>query len=150
VLWRRKSLSKVEATPPTPRQPPGGAARITVTATVWQEQFDELRNLLVPRAGSAETEQGEVIRLAGKLSREILDNGGINWSADFRAMADALTARLTSRTPVADRRELAPLRKIVRTGRGDKTTLYRLAELAVAWVLANPDPVPLTDPPYQH
>jgi hypothetical protein len=29
----------------------------------------------------------------------------------------------------------------------DKTTLYRLAELAVAWVLANPDPVPPTEPP---
>jgi hypothetical protein len=59
-------------------------------------------------------------------------------------MTDALTAYPPTRIAVADPAELAPLREIVRKGGGDKATLYRLTELAVDWVLANPDPVPLT------
>jgi hypothetical protein len=149
VLWRRKRHTGVEATPAIPDDVLDGAVPITVSATLWQEQFQELWNLLVPNAGNAETEQGEVIRLAGKLTREILDNGSVNWDADFRSMADALTAYPASRMAVADGGELAALRKIVRVGHGDKPTLYRLTELAVAWVLANPYPVPLRDPPYR-
>jgi hypothetical protein len=143
VGWIRKA--KVKATPQR-----GGAAPITVAATVWQGQFNELWDLLVPREGCAETEQGEVIRLAGKLSREILDNGAINWSANFQAMADHLTALLASGTAVSGRRELTALRKVVRTGGGDKAELYRLTELAVCWVLANPNPLPLSATPYQN
>jgi hypothetical protein len=128
-VWRRKSKQ--------------GAAPIAVAGTVWQEQFDELWNSLVPQGGSAATEQGEAIRLAGKLSREILDNGAINWNADFCAMADQLYELLTSRHSVADRSELKALRDTVRMGGGSKAELYRFAELAVSWVLANPNPVPL-------
>jgi hypothetical protein len=121
-------------------------APIAVAGTSWQEQFNELWELLVPSAGSAETQQGEAIRLAGKLSREILDNGSINWNSDFRAMADALTAYPASLNSVADAAELSALRDVVRTGSGDKPELYRLTELTVAWVLANPTPIPLEGP----
>ena len=126
------------------------AAPITVTAQTWRGQFTELWEHLVPSAGAAATEQGEVIRLAGKLSREILDNGSINWNADFRAMSDELVAYLSYRTPVASRRELERLRKIVRRGGGWKPELYRLHELAVSWVLANPHPVALGHTPYRN
>ncbi|MEM6109788.1 hypothetical protein AAHS21_26675 [Mycobacterium sp. 050272] len=134
-MWRRKNKD-------------AGAAPIAVTSTVWQEQFDELWRLLVPQAGAAANEQGEVIRLAGKLSREILDNGAINWDADFCAMADHLTQLLAGGHSVADRSELNTLRDTVRTGGGGKAELYRLAELAVSWVLANPIPVPTAPAPY--
>jgi hypothetical protein len=144
-VWGFSRRAK-RATSSRPRQPPGHVEPITVTGTVWQEQFNELWDQLVPPGGCAETEQGEAIRLAGKLSREILDNGSINWNSDFCAMADALTAYPTSRNSVADSAELSALRDVVRTGSGDKTELYRLTELTVAWVLANPTPIPLDGP----
>jgi hypothetical protein len=126
-----------------------GLSPITVAATRWQDQFDELWNLLVPGQGAAATVQGEVIRLTGRLSREVLDNGSANWDAGFRAMTDALTAHLGSGTPVTGTGELDTLRQAVRTGNADKRTHYRLNELAVGWVLANPDPLSLPGPGYK-
>jgi hypothetical protein len=61
-------------------------------------------------------------------------------------MADALTAYPASLNSVADAAELSALRDVVRTGSGDKPELYRLTELTVAWVLANPTPIPLDGP----
>ncbi len=61
-----------------------GTSPITVRATDTDEQFDELWELLVPSGGSAATIQGEVIRLAGRIARELLTNGastGIEGSA---------------------------------------------------------------------
>jgi ankyrin repeat protein len=138
-----------DVTPVARRAVHDGRSPITATATRWQDQFDELWNLLVPGHGPAATVQGEVIRLAGRLAHEVLDNGSVNWDDDFRAMTDAVTTHLGSATPVTDAGELDTLRRAVRTGTADKTTQYRLSELAVGWVLANPDPVALPDPRYQ-
>lgn len=142
-MWKPRRPTKRAEQSTAPRQP---APTIVVSGTSWQAQFNELWDLLVPAGGSAETEQGEAIRLAGKLSREILDNGSINWNLDFAAMADSLTSVPASRRPVVDADELTALREVVRTGNGDKTVLYRLTELTVAWVLANPEPIPLQGP----
>ncbi|WP_096289547.1 hypothetical protein [Mycobacterium ahvazicum] len=136
-MWRRKNKYAT-------------AAPIAVTSTAWQEQFDELWRLLVPQGGAAASQQGEAIRLAGKLSREILDNGAINWDADFCAMADHLAQLLTGGRPVADQSELNTLRDTVRSGGGGRAELYRVAELAVSWVLANPIPVPAAPAPYRN
>jgi hypothetical protein len=141
-MWKPRRRTRHAEGSAAPQQP----APIVVSGKSWQAQFNELWDLLVPAGGAAETEQGEAIRLAGKLSREILDNGSINWNADFAAMADSLTSVPASRRPVVDADELTALREVVRTGNGDKTVLYRLTELTVAWVLANPEPIPLRGP----
>lgn len=135
-------------TPVARRRFHDGTSPITVTAAGLQAQFDELWQFLVPGSGAAATVQGEVIRLTGKLNHEILDNGSANWDKDFRTMADALTTHLGTGTQVTDSGELDTLRRGVRAGDDDGTLLGRLSELAVAWVLANPDPVPLPAPPY--
>lgn len=127
-----------------------GISPIRVDAMDWQDQHQALWEWLVPSSGPAATAQGEAIRISGRLSQEILDNGGTNWDAEFRSMLDALVAHLASASAVsADM--VAEARRItaeLRDGKGDVDQLRRLAELAVRWVLANPHPIPLAPPSY--
>ena len=50
-----------------------GTSPITVKANRWQTQHQELWEMLVPSQGAAKTIQGEVIRITGKVSNEILE-----------------------------------------------------------------------------
>ena len=51
--------------------------------------FHMLWKYLVPPCGKAQTAQGEIIRIAGRVQHEFLGNGCINWDADFHKMLDA-------------------------------------------------------------
>lgn len=51
--------------------------------------FQILWDYLVPPCGKARTAQGEIIRIAGRVQHEFLDNGCINWDEDFPKMLDA-------------------------------------------------------------
>ena len=127
-----------------------GVSPILVDAMDWPDQHQALWELLVPSSGAAATAQGEAIRITGRISREILGNGGANWDADFRAMLDALVAHLASASPLPDD-TIAEARRItaeLRSGQGDADQLQRLAELAVQWVIANQNPIPLATPRY--
>ena len=73
-----------------------GVSAITVTGKTWKEQYNELWAYLVPESGKAQTVQGEMIRIIGKVSYEILDNGGLNWDADYRNMLKALSGYMSS------------------------------------------------------
>ena len=139
----------LDVTPVPRRRQHDGTTPITVTPGRWQEQHAELWELLVPGQGHAATVQGEVIRISGRIARELDGNGGVNWDADFRSLARAFSGYVATATPLpAD--ELASAESIVdtlaRKGRGDTR---RLAELAVEWVLLNPVPVPLAEPAYR-
>lgn len=137
--------------PPVPRrQIHDGKSPITVKAETWQKQHQELWDMLVPGSGSAATVQGEVIRIAGRLSYEILDNGSINWDGDYRKMVDAMKEYLRMGESLAEA-EYAELNKIfpvVRKGEGEEE-LERLTELSVAWVLLNPNPISLGQTKYK-
>lgn len=121
-----------------------GKSKIMVKTDTWQKQHNELWNMLVPGRGVANTVQGEVIRIVGKVLHEILDNGGMNWDEEYRKMlraleeyfymADGMEAKLVE--------EACNLTKIV-SSRSDEKVLYRLNELSVKWVLANPEPLAL-------
>ena len=50
------------------------------------DNFRELWNFLVPERGRAQTAQGEVIRIAGRISDELMRNGGLNWDEDYQNM----------------------------------------------------------------
>lgn len=120
-----------------------GSAPIEVKSTTWQKQHGELWQLLVPGQGRCKTVQGEVIRLSGRLSREILDNGGINWDEGWEQMARALGTYTSMGTPLSPSQRVerdAILEDIVDRS---KTELYRLTELSVTWVLANRQPIAL-------
>ena len=135
--------------PPVPRRVlHDGKTPIAVRAGTWEDQHQELWELLVPSSGAAATVQGEVIRVTGKIHRELYGNGGVNWGADFRAMADALLVHLASGValPAAQRDEAASLVAEVKRKDGDT---FRLCELAVDWVALNPKPVALPPPAYK-
>lgn len=141
ALDRLYAIFEVE---PVPRRVfHDGKSQIAVRATTWQKQHAELWNLLVPGSGEAPTVQGEVIRLSGRLCHEILDNGAYNWDASFRAMGRSFVDLTKTGTPLSP--EQAYERDVIVSSlpRSSEARLYRLSELAVTWVLANPDPVPL-------
>ncbi|MEK4515674.1 ankyrin repeat domain-containing protein [Paenibacillus sp. FSL H8-0122] len=127
-----------------------GVSKIEVNSTRWQDQHQELWELLVPASGHAFTVQGEVIRITGRISHEIMNNGGGNWDADFRKMLNALLRHFASGTPLdpAHLKEAAELAGYLRHGNGNDEPA-RLCELAVNWVLANPQPVSLPQPDYK-
>ncbi len=114
---------------------------ITVKSSTWQKQFEELWEMLVPGSGHAGTVQGEVIRAIGRITNEILDNGGVNWDDDYRKMASSLPVYF--KTANGDISEKASaLAKTISNG-SDKETLYQLTELAIKWVLENNEPIAL-------
>lgn len=129
---------------------PSPPSSITLPAGAWQQQHQTLWAQLVPPRGAAPTVQGEVIRVTGWVAREILENGGSNWSDAFKAMLATISVHLGSGTPLppVDLREAQLLARALRSGQGDEVQVYRLSELAVAWVASNLVPIPLAEPVY--
>jgi hypothetical protein len=124
-------------------------APIMVKSTAWREQHAELWTLLVPSSGPAKTMQGEVIRISGRISDEWERNGGTNWDGAYAEMASAMAGYVQRGIPLGAA-EVAEIKSIVRSlveRRGAEND--RLAELAVAWVLANPTPLALDKPSYE-
>lgn len=121
-----------------------GKSTIVVKADTWQKQHTELWDLLVPGRGTANTVQGEVIRIVGKMLHEILDNGGMNWDDEYRKMMKALINyfHMADGLETSLLEEACSIAKSV-SSRSEKKSLYRLNELAVRWVVANPEPITL-------
>jgi hypothetical protein len=121
-----------------------GVNPIHASGTTWQQQYEELWDLLVPSSGSAKTVQGEVVRISGKVRDEIYRNGGVNWDANFRKMLDAFIHYLSSGISLqSDELKKADLiiKNIRRNGNGEIDDLNFLSELATKWVLINPNPI---------
>lgn len=135
-------------TPPAPRRIlHDGRSAIAVRAIRWQERHQELWELLVPGSGPAATVQGEVIRIAGRIWDEFERNGGVNWDADYRRMAEALLGHVQTGHPLSPP-HVSEIAGIIAQIRRNADNTGRLAELAVAWILANPMPVKLEPPLY--
>ena len=124
-----------------------GISPIIVSGTTWQKQFELLWELLTPSSGSAETMQGEVIRISGKIRDEIYRNGGGNWNSYFKKMLDAFLIYLQAENTLSnDEIEKATLlvREIKKSGDAETDELNFLCELAVKWVILNPVPINIT------
>lgn len=123
---------------------------ITVSTKGWQAQHNELWSLLIPSKGHSKTVQGEVIRITGKVSYEILDNGGINWDTQYRKILNRLIHYFSLGTPLDPTalQEVTALAKGLHNGNGSDEPA-RLCELAVQWVLGNPNPITLEQPDYK-
>lgn len=139
-----------EVTPVPKRKVHDVPTQIKVSATRWQDQHQELWELLVPASGHAKTVQGEAIRITGRIFDEIYRNGGVNWDADYRKMLKSLKQFLNSGTPLSPSHleEVAELTKILKKGSGEAEAA-RLTELAVRWVFDNPMPVLMEEPDYK-
>ena len=123
-----------------------GSAPISVKGTVWTQQYNELWDSLVPGSGKAAYVQGEAIRIIGRLSHEVLDNGGCNWDSDFRAMRDHLAEILSGGKPAG----AGIIQQIKTISPGtDERTFNTVAKAVVAWILANPEPLELGEVLYK-
>lgn len=142
-----KLCERIGVTPAATRQIHDGKSPIVATSDSWQKQHRELWNLLVPSAGACTTVQGEVVRIAGRISDEIFRNGGGNWDADYREMARSFCTHIASGVPVPDAL-LRECKDAVSGLPGDDEGVAALARAAVKWVALNPAPVALSAPPY--
>lgn len=133
-----------EVDPVTQREVYDGKSPIQVKASSlkWQKQFEELWDMLVPGLGHASTVQGEVIRITGKVRREISDNGAGNWNKDFKKLPQALSRYFSMGTALHDNdlNEASTLAKSI-SANSDDDDLNKLCKYAVKWVLLNPDPI---------
>ena len=118
-----------------------GTSRIEVPDLPVRKQFSWLWDYLVPMGGPAETVQGEVVRIAGRIGGELFNNGGGNWDDDYRAMCDTwLNIVGTRATAIAS----------LRRGLLDKNAIKAIEAASVQYVIEHPDPVPNSDDlPYQ-
>ena len=120
-----------------------GVSPILITETEERAQFRQLWNYLVPPSGRAQTAQGELIRIAGRVQHELLDNGGMNWDDDFRNMLRAFPQYLRlgnafGEKDIQSAELLANLLIIAGDeGRADDFLCSALCACAVAWVQQN-------------
>lgn len=124
-----------------------GKSSIVVMPGRWEDQHQQLWELLVPSSGPAPTVQGEAIRISGRIHDEIERNGGVNWDRDYRKMADALLDHLRSAQSLPPS-ELAMASAAVAEVKRRQDGAAELCRLAVDWVALNPEPKALPAPDY--
>jgi hypothetical protein len=116
----------------------------------WKKEHQRLWAALVPKEGQADTLQGELIRIVGKLTDEAYRNGNMNWDSECEKMwrfvakhlcaADTFTAR--EREMIQDLVECIIADKDDPDVSGDGSTFYLVNEKVVDWCMAHPDPIP--------
>lgn len=147
LAQQTKSLQRLyeifDVAPAKPVEIHDGVSPIVIKEEGFARQYQKLWDYLVPPRGRARTAQGEAIRIAGRVSHEILDNGGMNWDGDFRKMLRVLPEyfKLGDPLPEEDLADVNRLTRALRDGQGwDEPE--KLCAYAVAWVLKNPDVLP--------
>ena len=129
-----------------------GVSPILVKEGSWEEQDEELWSFLIPSSGPAQTVQGEVIRIPGRVRDELDRNGGVNWDRDYRKMLQAMPQYLSLGTPLSDQ-ELEEIKQVIAQihskENDDEASLDYLCQLALAWIKQNPNPIDLKEPSYK-
>lgn len=113
------------------------------------EQHHALWEFLVPSSGRCITMQGEVIRVTGRIDGEINRNGGANWDTEYRRMLGSLTKYFLQGNTL-NKDEIEDMKDAINEINTHKAAciicqkaIDKLMELAVKWVIQNPDPIPL-------
>lgn len=119
------------------------------------EQHRALWEFLVPSSGRCVTMQGEVIRITGRIDDESNRNGGANWDTEYRKMLEALTKYFLQGNAL-DKDEIEDINNAINEINNHKAAciicqkaIDKLMELAVKWVIQNPEPVPLGNIDYK-
>lgn len=140
----KKLYTLFDVAPIAKRQMHDGVSPIIVTDESWEKQYEALWQLLVPSSGAAQTVQGEVVRITGRIRDELYRNGGANWDRNYQKMLDALLMHFSSGTPLSEH-ELSETKKLTSSihakGDDDEQITDRLCELAALWVSKNPNPI---------
>ena len=122
-----------------------GVSPIIVPDGDEDKAFQTLWDYLVPPRGKAQTAQGEIIRIAGRVQYEFLDNGCINWDEDFKKMLDAFLQYLQLGKGVdeEDLKTAGVLVNLIKEngdqGFIDDKLILVLCSCAMTWVKQNPE-----------
>ena len=122
-----------------------GVAPIIVPDGDEDKAFQALWDYLVPPRGKAQTAQGEIIRIAGRVQYEFLDNGCINWDEDFKKMLDAFLQylQLGKGFDEEDLKTAGVLVNLIKEngdqGFIDDKLILVLCSCAMTWVKQNPE-----------
>lgn len=131
-----------------------GVSPILVPEGGERSVFQTLWDLLVPPSGKAQTAQGEIIRIAGRVEHEFLDNGCINWDKDFQKMLDAFLKylQLGNAFDAEGLKAAGILVQLLKengnNGCIDDRLTAVLCSCAVAWVKQNPEVLAPLDAEY--
>lgn len=127
-----------------------GVSPILVTNFLgYKDHFGELWNFLVPKSGRAQTAQGEVIRIAGRIQDELMRNGGLNWDKDYRNMLYTFREYLRLGNPLGESDEwIDEIIDALKDGDVQDKMIYRLCCCAEHWVEENPEVMPLLEGDY--
>lgn len=121
---------------------------ILTTVGGFKNNFEELWDFLVPPRGRAQTAQGEVIRIAGRVRDELFRNGGMNWDEDYRKMLYAFREYLCLGNPVYSEEYVEEITGALMEGDVNDGMLVRIYYCALNWVEHNPEVMPLLDTDY--
>lgn len=122
-----------------------GVSPIIVPEGDEDKAFQTLWDYLVPPRGKAQTAQGEIIRIAGRVQYEFLDNGCINWDEDFKKMLDAFLQylQLGKGFDEEDLKTAGVLVNLIKEngdqGFIDDKLISVLCSCAMTWVKQNPE-----------
>ncbi len=122
-----------------------GVSPIIVPDGDEDKAFQTLWDYLVPPRGKAQTAQGEIIRIAGRVQYEFLDNGCINWDEDFKKMLDAFLQylQLGKGFDEEDLKTAGVLVNLIKEngdqGFIDDKLILVLCSCAMTWVKQNPE-----------
>ncbi len=119
-----------------------GKSEIIIKEKKLQKQFNELWDMLVPSSGHADTVQGEVIRIAGRIADEVERNGGANWDSEYKKMGNAYLKYVVTGEPLSES-EIAKLSSILKGLESLYDQTDNLAKYAVKWVGQNTMPIGL-------
>ena len=127
-----------------------GVSPICIPEQGGKEMFRWLWDYLVPPNGKAQTAQGEVIRIAGRVNNEIMGNGGMNWDDDYRKMLQIFPEYLRLGNPLRDENivQAEKITSSLRNGRDAGNLTLSLCAYAADWVSQNPEVLPLLEADY--
>lgn len=116
----------------------------------WKKEQGRLWKELVPSDGQADTLQGELVRIAGKLTDQAYRNGNMNWDADHERMWRFIGEKIAG-DPIFSPKEQELIRdkieELIRDEAspdlsGEGSPYYVVTEKVVDWCMAHPEPIP--------
>jgi len=115
----------------------------------WKQEHRRLWETMVPPRDQATTLQGELVRIAGKLTDQAYRNGNCNWDDAHVRMWQFVGKQLDDPSVFSEeeRREIqAAVEEIICDEQcpdlsGDGSCYYLVGERVIDWCMAHPDPI---------
>lgn len=113
----------------------------------WKKEHSRLWNELVPDSGQADTLQGELVRMVGKLIDQAYRNGNCNWDDEHEKMWRFIATTI-SKSSIFSLQEQSlindKVEEIIRDEErpdvsGDGSTYYIINEKVIDWCIAHPE-----------